>query len=54
MDLVTQYAPHLRLIGRTSPAVLEVDAGAVPLHVAHVGGVLVFPPVRELSIHDAS
>ena len=36
-----KYAPHLRLIGRTS-AVLEVDAGAVPLHVAHVGGVLVF------------
>ena len=35
-----KFAPYLRLIGRTS-AVLEVDAGAVPLHVAHVGGVLV-------------
>ena len=34
-------ATHLRLIAGASPAVLEVDAGAVPLHVAHVGGVLV-------------
>ena len=41
MDLVTQkICSYLRLIGRTS-TVLEVDAGAMPLHVAHVGGVLV-------------